>query len=128
MAEPEALKDRIDEVVAAHADALIDASHRIHSHPELGFEEHHAHGVLAAVLEDAGLTVTRGAYDLPTAFEAVVGTTGPRVAVLCEYDALPGIGHACGHNIIGTAGVGAGIAAAALAEELGGTVVVLGTP
>jgi amidohydrolase len=124
----EPAKHRIDEVVAAHADALLAASRDIHGHPELGFAEHHAHDVLADLLEGAGLPVTRHAYGLDTAFEAVVGTGGPRIAVLCEYDALPGIGHACGHNVIGTAGAGAGIAAAALAEELGGTVVVLGTP
>ena len=124
-----AAKDRIDAVVAEHAEALLDASHRIHARPELGFEEHHAHVVLTTLLEDAGLTVTRGAYDLDTAFEARAGSgTGPTIAVLCEYDALPGIGHACGHNVIGTAGVGAGIAAAAVATELGGNLVVLGTP
>ena len=124
-----AAKDRIDAVVAEHAEALLDASHRIHARPELGFEEHHAHDVLTTLLEDAGLTVTRGAYDLDTAFEARAGSgTGPTIAVLCEYDALPGIGHACGHNVIGTAGVGAGIAAAAVATELGGNLVVLGTP
>jgi amidohydrolase len=128
MVDLAALKDRIDAVVAEHADVLLDASHRIHEQPELGFEEHHAHDVLSEVLEGAGLSVTRSAYDVPTAFEAVAGTGGPRIAVLCEYDALPGIGHACGHNVIGTAGVGAGIAAAAVADELGGTVVVLGTP
>jgi amidohydrolase len=128
MADLDALKARIDDLVAEHADALIDASHRIHDHPELGFEEHHAHDVLCDLLAERGLEVTRGAYDLPTAFQATAGIGGPRIAVLCEYDALPGIGHACGHNIIGTAGAGAGIAAAALAEELGGTVVVLGTP
>ncbi|MEO6628576.1 MAG: amidohydrolase, partial [Aquihabitans sp.] len=77
---------------------------------------------------DAGLSVTRGAYGIETAFEARAGSGGPTVAVLCEYDALPGIGHACGHNVIGAAGVGAGIAAASMAEELGATVVVLGTP
>jgi amidohydrolase len=123
-----AAKDRIDAVVAEHAEVLLDASHQIHARPELGFDEHFAHGVLSSVLEGAGLQVTRGAYGVPTAFEAVAGTGGPRVAVLCEYDALPVIGHACGHNIIGTAGIGAGIAAAAVAEELGGTVVILGTP
>ena len=128
MVDLAAAKDRIDAVVAEHADALLDASHRIHEHPELGFEEHHAHDVLSDVLEDAGLPVTRSAYGVPTAFESVIGTGGPRIAVLCEYDALPGIGHACGHNIIGTAGIGAGIAAAAVAEELGGTVVIMGTP
>ena len=128
MVDLAALKERIDERVEEIAPDLLAASHDIHAHPELGFEEHHAHAVLTDLLERAGLQVTRGAYDVPTAFEAVAGSTGPRIAVLCEYDALPVIGHACGHNVIGTAGVGAGIAAAALAEELGGTVVVLGTP
>ena len=129
MVDLEAVKDRIDAVVDEHAGVLLDASHRIHAHPELGFQEHHAHEVLTTVLADAGLHVTPGAYGLETAFEARAGGgDGPTVAVLCEYDALPGIGHACGHNIIGTAGVGAGIAAAAVAAELGGNLVVLGSP
>ena len=129
MVDLAAAKDRIDAVVAEHAGALLDASHRIHAHPELGFAEHHAHDVLTALLEEAGLRVTRGAFGLETAFEARAGSgSGPTIAVLCEYDALPGIGHACGHNVIGTAGVGAGIAAAAVAAELGGNLVVLGTP
>jgi len=128
MVDLAAAKDRIDAVVAEHADVLLDASHRIHEHPELGFEEHHAHDLLSDLLEQVGLPVTRSAYGVSTAFEAVAGSGGPRIAVLCEYDALPGIGHACGHNVIGTAGIGAGIAAAAVAEELGGTVVILGTP
>ena len=128
MTDLAAVKDRLDEVVDRHADVLIAASHEIHAHPELGFEEHHAHQVLTELLTDAGLDVTPGAYGLATAFEGRAGTTGPTVAVLCEYDALPGIGHACGHNIIGTAGVGAAIAAAAVADELGGTLRVLGTP
>ncbi|MEZ5178932.1 MAG: amidohydrolase [Acidimicrobiales bacterium] len=128
MADLDAVKDRTDQVVDDWTQVLLEASHRIHAHPELGFEEHHAHDVLTTVLEDAGLDVTRGAYGLPTAFSARAGGNGPTIAVLCEYDALPGIGHACGHNIIGTAGVGAGIAAATVAEELGGTVLVLGTP
>ncbi len=128
MVDLDAVKDRSDEVVDGHAEVLLDASHRIHAHPELGFEENYAHDLLATVLADAGLAVTRSAYGVDTAFEARAGSTGPTVAVLCEYDALPGIGHACGHNVIGTAGVGAGIAAAAVAEELGGRLVVLGTP
>ena len=128
MVDLDAAKDRIDRVVADNADSLLAASHAIHAHPELGFDEHHAHQVLTELLSDAGLSVTAGAYDLPTAFEATAGSEGPRIAVLCEYDALPGIGHACGHNVIGAAGAGAGIAAAAVAAELGGTVVVLGTP
>lgn len=128
MVDLTAIKDRADEVVGRHAETLLEASHKIHSHPELGFEEQFAHDVLAKVLEDAGLAVTRSTRGVATAFEARAGTSGPTVAVLCEYDALPGLGHACGHNIIGAAGVGAGIAAAALADELGGRVVVLGTP
>jgi len=72
--------------------------------------------------------VVRSAYGLETAFEGSAGTRGPVVAVLCEYDALPGIGHACGHNIIATAGLGAGLAAASVADGLGGRVRILGTP
>lgn len=128
MTNLDAVKDRLDRMVDEHAGALLDASHRIHAHPELGYEERVAHDVLCEVLAGAGLDVTRGAYGLPTAFAARVGSGGPAVAVLCEYDALPGIGHACGHNVIGTAGVGAAIAAASVAHELGGTLVVLGTP
>lgn len=128
MVDLDAVKDRTDRVVDEHAEALLDASHRIHAAPELGFEEHHAHDVLTGLLGAAGLEVTPHAYGLDTAFAARAGTGGPTVAVMCEYDALPGIGHACGHNIIGTAGAGAGIAAASVAEELGGTVLVLGTP
>lgn len=128
MVDVGALKDRADAVVEAHAERLIDASRRIHGRPELGFEEHHAHDLLAGILADAGLEVTRGVHGVPTAFAARAGSTGPTIAVLCEYDALPGVGHACGHNVIGAAGVGAGIAAAHLAEEVGGRVLVLGTP
>jgi amidohydrolase len=81
------------------------------------------------VLEEANLAVTRGAYGLDTAFEARAGGgAGPTVAVICEYDALPGIGHACGHNIIAAAGLGAGLAAAAVVDELNGNLVILGTP
>jgi amidohydrolase len=110
------------------ADVLVDASHQIHAHPELGYEEHFAHELLTDVLEREGVAVERGARDLETAFEARVGDDGPLIAVLCEYDALPGIGHACGHNIIGTAGLGAGLAAAKLAARAGGRVLILGTP
>ena len=115
---------RVDEL----ADALIEASHAIHGHPELGYEEHFAHDLLTRLISEAGLDVSEGAYGLDTAFEARAGTTGPVLAVLCEYDALPGIGHACGHNIIATAGAGAGLGAAVVAEELGGQVRILGTP
>ena len=121
------------EIVRAEIDrltpTLLEVSHSIHANPELNFEEHHAHDTLTGVLEDQGLTVERRAYDMATAFESRVGADdGPTVAVLCEYDALPGIGHACGHNIIGAAGLGAGLAVAKVAEALGGRVAILGTP
>jgi amidohydrolase len=111
------------------ADDLLRVSHEIHAHPELGYEEHFAHDVLTAAIGDAGLPVTAHAFGLDTAFVSVNGPIdGPLVAVLCEYDALPGIGHACGHNIIAAAGLGAGLAAAAVADALGGRVMILGTP
>ena len=122
------LKTRLRQEVEARADVLLDASHQIHAHPELNYEEHFAHDLLTDLLEQEGLAVERGAFGLETAFVARAGDSGPTIAVLCEYDALPGIGHACGHNIIATAGLGAGLAAAAVANEAGGQVVVLGTP
>jgi amidohydrolase len=115
---------RIDEL----AGSLIDASHDIHEHPELAFEEHHAHDLLTAFLEREGVDVERAAFGMDTAFDATVGGEGPTIAVCLEYDALPGVGHACGHNIIATAGLGASLAAAALANEAGGRVRILGTP
>jgi amidohydrolase len=124
----EDVKQRLCEEVDKRADLLLEASHEIHAHPELNFEEHFAHDLLTSILEAEGLPVERSARGIETAFEARAGTDGPVIAVLCEYDALPAIGHACGHNIIGTAGLGAGLAAAALAEELGGRVVIMGTP
>jgi amidohydrolase len=123
-----AVKEQLRHEVHQRADALIDASHQIHDRPELGYEETFAHDLLSARLADEGLAVERHAFGLDTAFVARAGQRGPTIAVLCEYDALPGIGHACGHNIIATAALGAGLAAAAVAEEAGGRVVVLGTP
>jgi amidohydrolase len=124
----DALKERIRAEVEARAAVLLDASHEIHEHPELNYEEHFAHDLLTELLDAEGLAVERSAYGLDTAFVARAGSRGPTIAVLCEYDALPGIGHACGHNIIATAGLGAGLAAAAVADEAGGQVVILGTP
>ena len=123
-----AVKERLAQEIEQRADVLIDASHQIHAHPELCYEEHFAHDLLTGLLEAEKIDVERGAFDLDTAFIARAGSDGPTIAVLCEYDALPGIGHACGHNIIGTAGLGAGLAAAMLADEVGGRVVILGTP
>ena len=121
-------KKRVDVVVDRLADRLVEVSRSIHAHPELNFEEHHAHDLLTSVLEQNGHQVTRHAYGVDTAFECCVGDRGPEILVLLEYDALPGIGHGCGHNVIAAAGLGAGLAAAELAGEVGGRVRILGTP
>jgi amidohydrolase len=129
--EPTPLSDakaRLAAEIDKRADLLVDVSHQIHANPELCFEERFAHDLLTGVLEGEGLAVVRSARGVATAFEAAAGSVGPRVAVVCEYDALPGIGHACGHNVIAAAGLGAGLAAAALADTLGGRVLVVGTP
>ena len=113
-------KQRLCAEVDRLAGELLDVSHRIHARPELGFAEHHAHDLLTEVLDSHGLAVQRQAYGVDTAFEARAGAgDGPVVAVVCEYDALPGIGHACGHNIIAASGLGAGPAHAAAAPEKG---------
>jgi amidohydrolase len=121
-------KARLAAEIDERADLLVDVSHQIHANPELCFEERFAHDLLTGVLEGEGLAVARSARGVATAFEAAAGSAGARVAVVCEYDALPGIGHACGHNVIAAAGLGAGLAAAALADTLGGRVLVVGTP
>lgn len=122
------LKAAVDAEVGALADRLVHVSHQIHAHPELNYQEVFAHDLLTEVLEDRGLAPVRGAYGVATAFEARAGSEGPEVAVLLEYDALPGIGHACGHNVIAAAGLGAGLAAAAIARQAGGRVRIMGTP
>jgi len=110
-------------------DDLLRISHAIHANPELAFEERAAAKLLVDALRGAGLEVTAGAHGLETAFSAEFGPDGqPCVALLAEYDALPGIGHACGHNLIASAGVGAGLALAALGDDVPGRVRVLGTP
>ncbi len=123
-----ALKDRTRSAVAADESVLVSLSHEIHAHPELGFEEEQSSARCAELLADVGLEVEMGICDLPTAFSATAGS-GPFTIVICaEYDALPGIGHACGHNVIASAAIGAGRALAAVADDLGITVRVLGTP
>lgn len=121
-------KDAARSVIETSADHLVDTSHRIHGHPELAFEEEHASARLAGSLSDAGFDVKTGVCDLPTAFTATFGSGPLTVGICAEYDALPGIGHACGHNIIASAALGAGLALAPLADDLGITVRVIGTP
>ncbi len=112
------------------ADDLIALSKFIHDNPEIALEEFRSSAACAEFLEERGFTVERGTADLPTAFAASVGTSAPQIAYLSEYDALPGIGHGCGHNLIAIAGVGAGVGLAAALPHLDGKgrVVVFGTP
>ena len=112
---------------SAH-DALVELSHRIHAHPELGFEEEQSSAWLCESLADGGFEVEKGVCDLPTAFRATAGSGPLHIGICAEYDSLPGIGHACGHNIIAASAVGAALAAAKVADEVGLTVTVIGTP
>ena len=122
------LKDAARERLDAIRASLIALSHRIHAHPEIGFEEERASRWLCDALDGAGFAVERGICGLPTAFVARAGRGPLHVGICAEYDALPGIGHACGHNIIAATAVGAGVAAARVADEIGLTVSVIGTP
>jgi amidohydrolase len=121
-------KARAQEQINTVHDTLIELSHRIHANPELGWEEEHAVAWLSEALSDAGFAVETGICDLPTAFIARAGSGPLHIAVCAEYDCLPGIGHACGHNLIAGMAVGAGIATARVADEVGLTISVIGTP
>jgi amidohydrolase len=107
---------------------VLELSHRIHANPELGFEEEKACAWLGDFLADAGFDVQRAVCDLPTAFIARAGSGPLHIAICAEYDCLPEIGHACGHNMIAAMAAGAGIAAAKVADDAGLTVSVIGTP
>src|SRR5216117_1651203 len=108
---------------------LASLSRDIHAHPELAYEERHAVAAISAVLERAGHRVERGIGGLETAFRARVGPAdGPAVALLAEYDALPEVGHGCGHNLIAISNVGAYLIAAANAARLEVAVELIGTP
>ncbi|CAM5342347.1 M20 family metallopeptidase [Streptomyces abikoensis] len=128
MTAADGLKSALRERVLAHRDDLLSLSRRIHAHPETAFAEHRAAGWCTEFLRGHGFEVTAPAYGLETAFAATTGSGPVTVAVVCEYDALPGLGHACGHNLIAAAGLGAALALAPHADELGLTVRVLGTP
>ncbi|WP_423409218.1 M20 family metallopeptidase [Heyndrickxia sp. MSNUG] len=123
-------RERIVKSIEDSKKLYIETSHRIHANPEIGNQEFFASKLLTAILEEAGFEVTRDVAGHETGFVAkkASGKPGPKVAFLAEYDALPGLGHACGHNIIGTTSVAAGIALAEVIEETGGEVVVFGTP
>jgi len=121
-------KTRAQEHFAAAETEMRELSRWLYEHPEIAYQERESSARLAAALTRHGFAVTHPAWDLPTAFDARVGSGSHEVVICCEYDALPEVGHACGHNIIATAALGAGLALAPLAEELDLTVRVLGTP
>lgn len=125
----DSLKASVIRSVDALAGELLDVSHAIHARPELAFDEHFAAGLLADTAARHGLVTTRNVFGLETAFDAPFGgASGPTVAILAEYDALPAIGHACGHNLIATAALGASLALHAMAGRLPGRVRFIGTP
>ena len=124
----EKLKRGVAEEVETHREELIELGLRIHQNPELGFQEVKASRWLTSYLKRNGFKVEKGICQLDTAFSGQYGSGKPRIALLAEYDALPGLGHACGHNIIAASAVGAGVALRSAIDQLGGSVVVIGTP
>jgi amidohydrolase len=120
--------DRLEAAVDRRRDQLIGLSHAVHADAEVGFEEHVSSRRVATALTEAGFDVQHGVDDLDTAVVARAGSGPLRIGICAEYDALPGIGHACGHNIIAAAGVGAALALAEVADDLGIEVRLLGTP
>jgi amidohydrolase len=130
MNDVENLKQQVMAEVDARRDELIRVAETIHANPEIAFEEFESAALLSGVLEENGFAVERGVAGLETAFVATLPgrDRGPTVAFLAEYDALPGLGHACGHNLIGASAVGAGLAVKTVLPELAGSVQVIGTP
>jgi len=126
--EIEKLKAQISSEIDAHRNQLSELSLKIHSNPELGFHEVKAAEWLTRYLEENGFSIERGICELPTAFKAGYGEGRPAIAILAEYDALPGLGHACGHNLIATCAVGAGVASKPAIDQFGGSILVIGTP
>lgn len=124
------LKDQLLREVEQHRAELIEISRAIHAHPELGHQEFMAVDLLTRTLADYGFQIRCNLAGLPTAFAAELTgrEPGPVIALLAEYDALPELGHGCGHNLIGTASLGAAMVLSRVMAELNGTLVVLGTP
>lgn len=133
---PEALQGRLEERITAHHEQMVSLMEDLHAHPEVAFEEHRSAEAIAGVLREHGLQADVGVHGLDTAIRSEIrgagGADAPTVAVLSEYDALPAIGHGCGHNIIAVMGLGAYLALADLArtdpEAVPGRIVFLGTP
>ena len=124
----EKLKGSVIGEIDAQRHQLSELSLKIHANPELGFHEVKAPAWLSQYLEGNGFSIERGISELPTAFRASYGQGKPTIAILAEYDALPGLGHACGHNLIATCAVGAAVASKLAIDQFGGSILVIGTP
>jgi amidohydrolase len=124
----EALKSSVIKDIDGRRRELRSLSLKIHAHPELGYKEVEAAAWLGEYLEKNGFRVERGIYGLPTAFRASYGKGRPSIALLAEYDALPGVGHACGHNLIAGCAMGGAVASRLAVDRIGGRVLVFGTP
>jgi len=122
------LKSSIIKLVDSLSPKLSDLSRKIHDNPEIAMQEQRAAAWLTDFLKAHGFSVTKGIAGMPTAFRATYGKGKPVIAFLAEYDALPKIGHGCGHNLIATSAVAAGLATKLAIEEFGGSVIVFGTP
>ena len=123
-----ALKASIIKDIDAVYPQLGELSRKLHDNPEVAFEEYQAAKWIIEYLNEKGFSTEKGICELPTAFCGKYGSGRPVVAFLAEYDALPGIGHACGHNLIAASAVAAGLASKRTADELGGSIIVFGTP
>ncbi len=124
----EKLKASVVGEIDAHRHQLSELSLKIHSSPELGFKEVKAAAWLTQYLEENGFSIERGICELPTAFRGSYGRGKPAIAILAEYDALPNLGHACGHNLIAAGAVGAAVASKLAIDQFGGSILVVGTP
>ncbi|TLS36543.1 M20 family metallopeptidase [Pseudalkalibacillus caeni] len=124
------MKSDLKEHLQGIQEKLVEISKHLYHNPELGDQEYKSMKLLTDFLEEQGFTVEKGIVDRPTAFQATYDSKkdGPTIAYLAEYDALPEVGHACGHNMIGTMSTGAGVLLSKVIDEIGGRVVVLGTP
>lgn len=125
---PTAAATSVADVISSRRQDLVELSHQIHAEPELAFAEHRSCAKTQALVVERGFELTTGVAGLDTAFRAVYGSGELVVGICAEYDALPGIGHACGHNIIAASAVGTALALAEVADDLRLTVVLLGTP
>lgn len=124
----EELKTKVKEQVNLRHQELIELSLKIHANPELGLQERKAAAWLSDYIEKNGFRVERGITGLKTAFRGIYGSGKPLIALVAEYDALPELGHGCGHNIIASSAIGAGIASKVAIDQVGGSILILGTP